>query len=88
MLTHSDDESKYRGVAYVVFESYWLRNLFIQLQYPITEATLVYFDNVSVVYLSSNPIKHHHKKNIGMNIQFVHEKILLLVRYKFLHVIK
>ncbi|GKA99222.1 ribonuclease H-like domain-containing protein [Tanacetum coccineum] len=43
-------EAEYRGVANVVTETYWLRNLLRELHTLLSSATLVYCDNVSVVY--------------------------------------
>jgi hypothetical protein len=64
-----------RSVANVVIESCWLRNLLLELQCPIIKATLVYCDNVSVIYLSTNCIQHQCTKHIEMDIHFVREKI-------------
>ncbi|GJR73803.1 ribonuclease H-like domain-containing protein, partial [Tanacetum coccineum] len=50
-------EAEYRGVANAVVETYWLRNLLCELHTHLSSATLVYCDNVSVVYLSSNPFQ-------------------------------
>nr|GEY51972.1 hypothetical protein [Tanacetum cinerariifolium] len=47
-----DDE--YRGVVNVVAETCWLRNLLREFHTPLSSATLVYYDNVSAVYLSFN----------------------------------
>nr|GEZ46660.1 ribonuclease H-like domain-containing protein [Tanacetum cinerariifolium] len=55
-LSHSNAEAEYRGVANAVAETYWLRNLLRELHTPLSSATLVYCDNVSAVYLSSNPV--------------------------------
>jgi hypothetical protein len=74
-LSRSSAEAEYRGVANVVSESCWLRNLLLELQCPITKATLVYCDNVSAVYLSGNPIQHQRTKHIEMDIHFVREKV-------------
>nr|GFB35123.1 ribonuclease H-like domain-containing protein [Tanacetum cinerariifolium] len=51
-------EAKYHGVANVVVETAWLRNLLRKLYSPLSIASLVYCDNVSVVYLSANPVQH------------------------------
>jgi hypothetical protein len=40
-------------------------------------ATLVYCDNVSVIYMSSNPVQHRRTKHIEIEIHFVHEKVSL-----------
>nr|GFA68333.1 hypothetical protein [Tanacetum cinerariifolium] len=46
-------EAEYRGVANVVAEIAWLRTLLRELHYPLSTATLVYFDNVRVLYVLS-----------------------------------
>ncbi|XP_071726869.1 uncharacterized mitochondrial protein AtMg00810-like [Rutidosis leptorrhynchoides] len=56
--SRSSAEAEYRGVANVVVETFWIRNLLRELHCPLTSATLVYCDNVSSVYLSSNPVEH------------------------------
>ncbi|GJR36326.1 ribonuclease H-like domain-containing protein [Tanacetum coccineum] len=54
MLSHSSAEVEYRGVANVVVETCWLRNLLCELHTPLSSATLVYCDNVSrVLYVPS-----------------------------------
>ena len=74
-LSRSSAEAEYKGVANVIFESCWLRNLLLELHCPVIKATIVYCDNVSAIYLSSNPVQHQHTKHIEMNIHFVREKI-------------
>ena len=58
----------------MVSESCWLRNLLLELHCPIRKATVVYYDNVSAIYLSRNPVQHQRTKHIEMNIHFVREK--------------
>ncbi|XP_060178331.1 uncharacterized mitochondrial protein AtMg00810-like [Lycium barbarum] len=74
-MSRSSVEAEYRGVANVVAESCWLRNLLLELHCPIRKATLVYCDNVSAIYLSSNPVQHQRTKNIEMDIHFVREQV-------------
>ncbi|KAE8692687.1 hypothetical protein F3Y22_tig00110831pilonHSYRG00456 [Hibiscus syriacus] len=73
-LSRSSVEAEYRGVANVVSESCWLRNLLLELNCHIRKATMVYCDNVSAINLSGNPIKHQRTKHIKMDIHFVREK--------------
>nr|GEY45729.1 NBS-containing resistance-like protein [Tanacetum cinerariifolium] len=68
-------EAEYRGVANVVFESCWLRNLLLKLHCPVSKATIVYCDNVSAIYLSGNAIQHHRAKHIELDIHFVREHV-------------
>ncbi|XP_062081272.1 uncharacterized mitochondrial protein AtMg00810-like [Humulus lupulus] len=74
-LSRSSAEAEYRGVANVVSDSCWLRNLLLELHCPIQKATLVYCDNVSAIYLSGNPVQHQRTKHIEMDIHFVREKV-------------
>ncbi|KAL8096904.1 hypothetical protein AgCh_030112 [Apium graveolens] len=76
-LSRSSAEAEYHGVANVVAESCWLRNLLHELHCPIKKATIVYCDNVSAIYLSGNPVHHQRTKHIEMDIHFVHEKVAL-----------
>ncbi|GJT42793.1 ribonuclease H-like domain-containing protein [Tanacetum coccineum] len=42
------DDAEYHGVANVVAETCWIRNLLRELHTPLSSATIVYCDNVSV----------------------------------------
>nr|GEY05263.1 ribonuclease H-like domain-containing protein [Tanacetum cinerariifolium] len=57
-ISRSSAEAEYRGVANVVTETAWLRNLLRELHSPFSAATLVDYDNVSATYLSANPVQH------------------------------
>ncbi|GKD42906.1 ribonuclease H-like domain-containing protein, partial [Tanacetum coccineum] len=56
-LSCSSVEAEYRGVANVVAETAWIRNLLCELHTLLFTATLVYYDNVSVVYMFANPVQ-------------------------------
>ncbi|GKC54224.1 ribonuclease H-like domain-containing protein [Tanacetum coccineum] len=72
-LSRSSAEAEYRGVANVVAETAWVRNLLRELHAPLFTVTLVYCDNVSAVYLSTNPVQHQRTKHIEIDIHFVHD---------------
>ncbi|GJU07085.1 ribonuclease H-like domain-containing protein [Tanacetum coccineum] len=74
-LSRSSAEAEYRGVANVVVEADWIRNLLLELHALLTTTTLVYYDNVSVVYLSTNPVQHQRTKHIESDIHFVHDYV-------------
>jgi hypothetical protein len=52
IISRSSVETEYRVVANNVAEVCWLQ----QLQASLSKSTLVYYDNISVVYLSTNPV--------------------------------
>ncbi|GJV67100.1 ribonuclease H-like domain-containing protein [Tanacetum coccineum] len=73
-LPRSSTEAEYRGVANVVAaETAWLCNLLRELHAPLFTATLVYCDNVSAVYLSTNLVQHQRAKHIEIDIHFVRD---------------
>ncbi|GKC27532.1 ribonuclease H-like domain-containing protein [Tanacetum coccineum] len=84
-LSRSSAEAEYRGVANVVAETAWLRNLLRELHSPLSTATLVYCDNVSAIYMSANPVQHQRTKHIEIDIHFVlsSEIWLPLVKLEF-----
>nr|GEV94353.1 ribonuclease H-like domain-containing protein [Tanacetum cinerariifolium] len=57
-LSRSSAEAEYQGVANVVAETAWIRNLLRELHTLLFTATLVYYDNLSAVYMSANPVQH------------------------------
>nr|GEW94177.1 hypothetical protein [Tanacetum cinerariifolium] len=67
-LSQSSAEAEYRGVTNVVVETAWLQNLLLELHAPLSNATIVYCDNVSAVYLFTNPIQHQRTKHIEIDI--------------------
>ncbi|GJR92547.1 ribonuclease H-like domain-containing protein [Tanacetum coccineum] len=74
-LSRSSTEAEYRGVVNVVAEIVWLWNLLLVLHTPLPTATLVYYDNVSAVYLSTNPVQHQRTKHIEIDIYFVRDYV-------------
>ncbi|GJX26107.1 ribonuclease H-like domain-containing protein [Tanacetum coccineum] len=63
------------GVANVVAETAWIRNLLRELHSPLLTATLVYYDNVSAVYMSANLVQHQRTKHIEIDIHFVRDMV-------------
>nr|GEX22166.1 ribonuclease H-like domain-containing protein [Tanacetum cinerariifolium] len=74
-IPRSSAEAEYRGVANVIAETAWLRNLLRELHSLLSAATLVYCDNVSATYLSANPVQHQLTKHIEIDIHFVRDLV-------------
>nr|GEX26100.1 ribonuclease H-like domain-containing protein [Tanacetum cinerariifolium] len=75
-ISLSSAEAEYWGVANVIAETAWLRNLLRELHSPLSDATLVYCDNVSATYLSANPVQHQRTKYIEIDIHFVRDLVI------------
>lgn len=73
-ISRSSAEAEYRAVAHVVC---WVRQLLLDLHVPLASVTVVYCNNVSAIYMSSNPVQHRRTKHIKVNIHFIREKVAL-----------
>jgi hypothetical protein len=60
-----------------VVEACWLQQLLQELHAPLTKNTLIYCDNVSAVYLSTNPIQHQCMKHVKINLHFAREHVTI-----------
>ncbi|GKD55997.1 ribonuclease H-like domain-containing protein [Tanacetum coccineum] len=74
-LSRSSAEAEYMGVANVVAETAWIRNLLCELHSPLHSAIIVYYDNVSAIYLTTNPVQHQRTKHIEIDIHFVRDMV-------------
>jgi len=74
-VSRSSAEAEYRAVANGVAEAPWLRQLLLELHAPLRRASLVYCDNISAVYMSSNPVQHQRTKHIEIDVHFVRERV-------------
>lgn len=66
-------EVGFHSVANVVAESCWLCQLLAELQHPLQRASIVYYDNISAVNLSSNPVQHQCTKLVEFDLYFIRE---------------
>jgi hypothetical protein len=71
VVSHSSAEAEYRAIANSMAEATWLQQLLHELQTPPSRCTLVYCDNISVVYLSTNPVQHQRIKHVEIDLHFV-----------------
>ncbi|KAJ9563458.1 hypothetical protein OSB04_008618 [Centaurea solstitialis] len=77
VVSRSSAEAEYRGIANVVVETAWLRNLLLELYCPLSRATVVFCDNVSAMYLASNPVQHQRTKHVEIDLHFVRERVAI-----------
>jgi hypothetical protein len=75
VISHSSAEEEYRVVANGVVETCWLCQLLVELHNPLSRTTLVYCDNVNIVYLSTNPVQHQRTKHVEIDLHFVYEGV-------------
>ncbi|GJT40475.1 ribonuclease H-like domain-containing protein [Tanacetum coccineum] len=71
-LSRSGAEAEYKGVSNVVA---WLCNLLRELHTSLLSVTLVYCDNVSVIYMTANLVQYQRTKHIEIDIHFVRDMV-------------
>jgi len=71
----SDTYVEYRAVANVVAEMSWLRQLLQELHRPVPDTSVVLCDNVSLVYMTQNPVHHQHAKHVETDLHFVRDRV-------------
>jgi hypothetical protein len=77
VVSRSSADAEYRTVANGVAEASWLRQLLAELHSPLARITLVYCDNVSAVYLSTNPVQHQRTKHVEIDLHFVRDRMAI-----------
>jgi hypothetical protein len=79
VVSRSSTEAEYRTIAIAngVAEATWLRQLLHELQSPSSRCTIVYYDNISAVYLSTNPVQHQRTKHVEIDLHFVRERVAI-----------
>jgi hypothetical protein len=75
VVSRSSAEAEYHAVANGVAEAVWLRQLLQELHSSLTMSTLVFCNNVSAVYLSTNPVQHQRTKHVEIDLHFVRERV-------------
>lgn len=68
-MTRSSAEAEYRAIVNAIAETTWLRQLLGELLITVPRATVVYCDNVSVVYLSTNRVQHQRTKHNEIDLR-------------------
>jgi hypothetical protein len=77
VVSRSSAEAEYRAIANGVAEATWLLQLLHELQTPPSRCTLVYCNNISVVYLSTKPVQPQRTKHVEIDLHFIQEKVAI-----------
>jgi hypothetical protein len=77
VVSRSSADAEYRAVANGVAEASRLRQLLAELHTPSSRSTLIYCDNVSAVYLFTNPIQHQRTEHVEIDLHFVRDRVAM-----------
>jgi hypothetical protein len=75
VVSHSSAEAEYQALANGVVEAFWMWQLLQELHAPLTKSILIYCDNVSTVYFSTNHIQHQCTKHVKIDLHFVRQHV-------------
>jgi hypothetical protein len=70
-VSRSSAKAEYQAVAHAMAECCWVHQLLGELHHPLSSAIVVFYDNVSTIYMASNPVQHRRTKHIEIDIHFV-----------------
>jgi hypothetical protein len=51
--------------------------LLMEVHSPLFRSILVYYDDVSVVYLAFNLVQHQYTKHVEIDLHFIHDKVAI-----------
>jgi hypothetical protein len=77
IVSRSSAEAEHRAVTNGVAEVTWLCQLLHELHSLPSRCTLVYCNNISIVYLFTNPVEHQRTKHVEIDLHFVREKVAI-----------
>jgi hypothetical protein len=86
VVSRSSAEAEYHAIANGMAEATWLRQLLHEFQTPPSWCTLIYCDNISAMYISTNLVQHQCTKHVEIDLYFIREKVVI-GQIRVLHVL-
>ena len=74
-VSHSSTEAEYRALTTTARELTWVSNLLRDLKIAQHQAIIVHCDNLSAVYLSTNPALHRRSKHFQTDYHYIREQV-------------
>jgi hypothetical protein len=76
-VPYSSAKAEYLAMTNGVVKACWLQQLLQELHAPLVKSTLIYYNNVRAIYLSTNPIQHQLMKHVEIGLHFVWECVAI-----------
>lgn len=72
-VARSSTEAEYKGIANATTKVLWVFSLLDELRCQVTSAPTMRCDNLSAIYLTTNPAFHSCMKHVAIDYHFVRE---------------
>lgn len=76
-MSRSSTEAQYRALGATAQEITWISFLLRDIGVQQPQSTMLLFDNLSVVYSSTNPAMHKRSKHFDTNYHYIREQVAL-----------
>jgi hypothetical protein len=84
-VVRSSTKSECKALANTIIEVMWLTALLKELGCPFVRPATIWCDNVSAIYLASNPVFHARTKHVEIHYHFLQDQLQLgLISIRFL----
>ena len=75
IVSRSSTEAEYRALSSTTTKLDWLKQLMAFMQIPTSQTPVIFCDNIFVIALSFNSVKHQRTKHIEIDVHFVRERV-------------
>lgn len=85
-IAKSSSEAEYRALASLSTELIWYLHLLKFLNILLQAAPVIYCDNISSIYMATNPIVHNRSNHIEIDAHFIREKVVAgIIRLRYIY---
>ena len=75
IVSRSSMEAEYRALSTSFAKMDWIKQLLQFLRIPLPQTPVPFYDNLSAIALSFNPMQHQRTKHIEIDVHFVRERV-------------
>jgi histone deacetylase 1/2 len=75
VVSRSNAESEYCGLALATAEMIWMQALLQELCVSIPVIPLLWYDNINAYHMAKNPVFHARTKHIEIDLHFIRDQV-------------
>lgn len=74
-MARSSIEAEYKSIASYVSELIWLQTVLHEVRISVSQAPILWCDNLGATYLSANSVYHSRTKHMDIDYHFVRDRV-------------